>query len=436
MKENVILIFDIGKTNKKVLVFNEQGEVLDSYLESIPEIQDEDAYSCDDLEAIVAWIRFQYGLLKAHEKYQVKAINFATYGATLVHLDAHNETILPIYNYLKPFANELKEQLLHLYFNDNQSEFSIQTSSPFMGMLNSGLQLYWLKHSKPDKYDQIKTSLHLPQYLSFLFSNQKVSDYSSIGCHTGLYDFKNKTYHQWVTAEGIDKKLAPIVGPTFFATSDDIFVGAGLHDSSSALIPYLQEYKEPFILISTGTWSMQINPFNSTALTEKELSKDCLSFLKADGTPVKTSRIFLGKEHEMQCERIATHFKVPTDFYLKASFSDEIAIALPPYYPLCLAGTGPVPEPQDKLWDLSIFSSSVVAYQNLVYHLIELLQLSINLVDNAQVQNIFVDGGFASNQIFIHYLQQAYPTKKVETIGFAQATALGAFHQIAALLKK
>jgi sugar (pentulose or hexulose) kinase len=52
--------------------------------------------------------------------------------------------------------------------------------------------------------------LHLPQYLSYLFSRVAASDITSIGCHTNLWDFSNNDYHEWVKKEAIIDKLAPL----------------------------------------------------------------------------------------------------------------------------------------------------------------------------------------------------------------------------------
>src|SRR5690606_19418935 len=139
------------------------------------------------------------------------------------------------------------------------------------------------------------------QYLSFLVSGQMYSDMTSIGCHTALWDYNTNDYHQWVKDSGIDKKLAPIVnGDEVFSAAfpgSPYKVGVGLHDSSSALIPYLLNFHEPFVLISTGTWCISFNPFNEEALTKEQLEKDCLFYFTYAGTPVKASRLFGGFVH-------------------------------------------------------------------------------------------------------------------------------------------
>ena len=115
--------------------------------------------------------------------------------------------------------------------------------------------------------------------------------------------------------EGIDAKLAPLL-PANQATeclfsNRKMFVGTGLHDSSAALIPYLAVFTEPFILLSTGTWCITLNPFNKTPLTTEELKKDCLCYMEYQGKPVKASRLFAGYEHEQQVKKLAAHLNKP-----------------------------------------------------------------------------------------------------------------------------
>jgi sugar (pentulose or hexulose) kinase len=428
--QEVILIFDIGKTNKKCLVFDTNGKVIDEYAEQFVEITDEDNFLCDDLQALEKWVLGQYELLQKNETYKIIAINFATYGASLVHVNADGKPLTALYNYLKPIPKNVTATFVEKYFKGDESVFATTTSSPFMGMLNSGLQLYWLKQTKPQIWEEIKYSLHLPQYLSYLFTKEFYSDYTSIGCHTGLWDSNKNKYAQWVLDEYIHFKLARINDKAVVKiNTEGIKIGLGLHDSSSALIPYLKNTSKEFLLISTGTWCINLNPFNFSPLTAYELSKDCLQFLQANGKPVKASRIFLGKEHQYQAERIATHFNVAEDFYKDIALQITDVTKLN-FIPACMEGSGPLPQKQTQQWDLSIFDNEAEAYNYLMLGLVTLLQLSINLVDTVNVTQFFIDGGFAANKIFLALIQQFNPTKKVDVVDFPQATALGAYLQV------
>ena len=115
------------------------------------------------------------------------------------------------------------------------------------------LQLYWLKNTKPEVFKKIRYSLHLPQYLSFVFTGIPLSEYTSIGCHTSLWDFEKRDYHDWVYAEKLDQILPPIVSTETSINMNyngkRIKIGVGIHDSSAALLPYVRSLKKQFILI-------------------------------------------------------------------------------------------------------------------------------------------------------------------------------------------
>src|ERR1035438_2193438 len=274
----VIAIFDVGKTNKKLLLFDEHYKIVFEEDKQFEEIKDEDDFPCEDINAITDWIENSFDRLLKNEKYEIKAINFSAYGASFVYLDEQLNVILPLDNYLKPYPPKLKDKFYKEYGSEDY--FAKQTASPVLGNLNSGMQLYRLKYENEDSFNKIKYALHLPQYLSFVFANKLYSEITSIGCHTNLWDYQRNKYHSWLSKEGINSKLPPI------KSSDDIPgyinetipVGIGVHDSSSALIPYLISFNEPFVLISTGTWNITLNPFNDSELTIDELHQDCLCY--------------------------------------------------------------------------------------------------------------------------------------------------------------
>ena len=54
--KNVIAVIDIGKTNKKIFLFDEKLEVVSVKKVQFEEIKDEDGFPCDDIEAIERWI--------------------------------------------------------------------------------------------------------------------------------------------------------------------------------------------------------------------------------------------------------------------------------------------------------------------------------------------------------------------------------------------
>jgi sugar (pentulose or hexulose) kinase len=427
MKKGVFAIFDLGKTNKKLLLFDEDLQPLEEHSQSIPESLDDEGFPCDDLPQLSSWLLNHWAKLKQRSDLLLKGVNFSAYGASFVHLDAQGQTIGPLYNYLKPCPAAVQEAFyaeIEQHEGQSQASFAASTCSPAMGMLNSGLQLYWLARQRPDVFQRIHTSLHLPQYLSYLLSGEKFSDYTSLGCHTALWDFQKAAYHPWVKRSGIEEKLAPLTQDSIATVREGVLLGVGLHDSSAALLPYLLREKEPFILLSTGTWCINLNAFNAAPLSIAELEADCLAYLSPKGNPVKASRIFFGREHDHQVERIARHYGVAQDFYKKLSGREKVNLQ-DGFIPACMQGTGPVLGQAQGDWDFSTCTDAISAYYSLMKGLMDLLQQSIELVDNG-VNQLFIDGGFAQNPLFRQMLASRFPTKRIETLEFNQATALGA----------
>lgn len=434
-KTSVIAIFDIGKTNKKLFLFDEQYKIVLEKSTQFDETKDEDGDNCEDLDLLNSWVTKTFEEVLNLPDFAIKALNFSTYGASFVHLNADGEAIAPLYNYLKTYPENLKKQFYDTY--DAEQKFSQISASPVLGNLNSGMVLYRLKYEKPELYAKIKYSLHLPQYLNFLFTGNYYSDITSIGCHTNLWDFTKNTYHRWVHEEGIDEKLAPIFPSNQVQKKSigeyELQVGVGLHDSSAALIPYLASFTEPFILLSTGTWCISLNPFNHIPLSAEELQYDCLSYMHYEGKPVKASRLFAGYEHEQQTKRLASHFNLANDYYKTVKCDDELLQALRESQlhgdddHLREAKRPPLQESLFGSRDLTVFNNYEEAYHQLIIDIVAQQLIATELVlNNSPVKKLFVDGGFGKNEIFMKLLAMAFPTLEVYAASVAQATSLGA----------
>jgi len=417
------LIFDIGKTNKKYFLFDEDFNVVLQSETSFPEIYDDDKFLCDDIDLITQWLIDTYNFITS--KYNISKINFSTYGASFVHLDKNNLPITPLYNYLKPLPKNTGNELLNHF--ENKLDFSLQTSSPFLGMLNSGLQLYWLKNSKTSIYSQIKTSLHFPQYCSFLFTKKLFSEFTSIGCHTGLWDYSKKDYHHWVKDEDIDKKLAPIVESTHIIRNKHTEIGVGIHDSSAALLPYLYGSGEKFVLLSTGTWSICLNPFNDEKLTEFELKNDCLNFMQPNGNPVKASRLFLGNEHQIQLQNLNKIYKKDSSHFIKIKFDMDT---------FCDLYRNQVKLFYFKSWEntdktnsnFDQFPTFSKAYHQLIFELVnsQIKSLKMIIGNTKDISTVFIDGGFSKNELFCKMLALRLPNYRIKTTELGVGSALGA----------
>ena len=335
---------------------------------------------------------------------------------------------------------KLHGKLLKEFFTKygSQEKITRQTASPALGFLNAGLQLFWLKYRKPELFKQIKYSLHFPQYLSYLFTGKTYSEITSIGCHTTLWDFEKQHPHDWVYKEKLMSLFPPLIN-TFNTVkirykSRQIPCGIGVHDSSAALIPYQLRFEEPFILVSTGTWSITLNPYSDEPLTFEELNRDCLSYINYKNQPVRASRLFLGKEHSYQRDRIAAHFRKDKEYNNSLKFDPDLIRKLirennkyKKFFPEMMVGTGPYPKRFIQKADLKLFDNFEEAYHQLMLDLISMQATSIELArGNSKIKKIFLAGRFCRNEIFVKLLASRFPEIEVYTPEHSSVTPLGA----------
>ncbi|SDL50358.1 Sugar (pentulose or hexulose) kinase [Catalinimonas alkaloidigena] len=414
-------IFDIGKTNKKFLLFDEGFRIVKEVSIHPDDSADEDGFPCEDLPRLMSWMQQTWDEARRTPDYQIRSLNFTTYGASFVHLDADGHPVAPLYNYLKPLPPDVRDQFYADYGPADQ--LARETASPALDLLNSGLQLYWLKQARPDVFAQIHISLHLPQFCSFLFTGHQASELTSIGCHTALWDYDQNTYHRWVNAEGIAPLFPPLaLGTKRLELEGGLIAGVGLHDSSASLVPYLKTIEEPFLLISTGTWSITMNPFSDDPLTPELLAQDCLNFLTYEGKTVRASRLFLGYEHESRVKQLEADFHQKPDSYKWVRFN-------PTYLK---------PAAQPKAVQTSVLSETEEeqpptpatfeeAYHQLVMELVALQLHALQLAQGTTVaRKVIVTGGFCHNEIFLKGLASLLPDQEVYISDLPHATAIGA----------
>lgn len=329
---------------------------------------------------------------------------------------------------MKPMRQEVIDSFYENY--GPEDEFSRVSGSLNMGMLNTGLQLYWLKTDKPEVFSKIKYSLHLPQYLSYLFTGTPVSEYTSIGCHTHLWDFEKNSYHQWVNKEQIDSVLPPIVPSNHLIDIDykgkNISFGPGIHDSSSALLPYVSSIADPFLLVSTGTWSISINPFTEGALSVEDIKRESLYNMRIDGSPVKVARLFLGNEYKLQTKELTAHFKVHKDYHRTIKFDEDVFFEInkdfePMFKWKSIRGNN---EPESTHITYDKFEH---AYHQLMLELVLLQVESINsAIGNQKIDDLYIDGGFSDNDVYIKLLSYYLRGMKLRTTDASLGSALGA----------
>ena len=97
----VVAIFDVGKTNKKLFLFDEHYHIVFERSARFLETTDEDGDPCENLESLRLSVFDSLHEVFRKNEFEIKAINFTSYGASFVYIDEHGRPLTPLYNYLK-----------------------------------------------------------------------------------------------------------------------------------------------------------------------------------------------------------------------------------------------------------------------------------------------------------------------------------------------
>lgn len=423
-----IAIYHVQRYVKKLVLFDQEFRVVHVEKEIFEDISDSDGFPCEDLHKLTNWILQTWEKLEADTRFDVKAVNFTTYGPALVHLNQNSEPVAPLFDNRKAIPEEIETQFFKTY--GSQDTLTLETYSPYLGLGNAGLQLYWLKYTQPSVFKKIKTSLFLSQYCAFLFTTHFLTDHTHLGGYTLLWDYKNKRFDQWAYEEGFVDLLPRIAinaeaGLTPFR-HHFIPVGTGLLDTAAGLVPFMKRNVDPFLLLLTGNSFTVLNPFASKELSLEDLKKDCLCYLAFDGSTVKASRLMLGLWHEQYTKKFASHFFRESTFYTLVKYDPEIAAAihslpslLEDYYHA---------KPDFKAASLDEFENYEIAYHKLISDIIRIQLQAIFLAGEnlASIKKLYIEGDFAHNSIFMKMLTDALPQLKIKASDLEEGPALGA----------
>ena len=312
MASGASIVIDIGKTLSKVSLWNAGGRMLDR------QVRANESHSLDgilrlDVYAIGHW------LLEALARYsdtpvsRIVAVGHGAGVCALVGEDIEKSVLaFPPLDY----EQALPDTIMTAY--RAQRDPFAQTGSPALpDGLNIGSQLYWLDQLYPD--DMAKATL-LPwaQYWTWFLTGKAVSEVTSLGCHTDLWNPQTSDFSPMAKCQGWADRFAPIrrAGETVgtlkpdiasaMGLSPDIIVVAGLHDSNAALLaargfPEIAENEAT--VLSTGTWFVAMRlpaePIDTAFLPEE---RDCLVNVDVKGCAVPSARFMGGREIETLIE--------------------------------------------------------------------------------------------------------------------------------------
>ena len=78
-KQNVIAVFDVGKTNKKLFLFDENYKIVFERSARFFETVDEDGFPCENLDSLKLSVFDSLREVFRIKEFDIKAVNFSSY---------------------------------------------------------------------------------------------------------------------------------------------------------------------------------------------------------------------------------------------------------------------------------------------------------------------------------------------------------------------
>lgn len=307
MEEYCIAVFDVGKTNKKLVVFDSELRMVDSVYRSFPEIERE-GLRCEDVEAMESWLEGE--LRRVSGRYPVRVISVTTHGATYAAVDAGARPVFPVLSY----TNDVDESFNREFYRTFGDPLELQktTATPhFDGLLNVAKGLFFASRRFPERYEKTAAVLNFPQYFGARLTGRFGAESTYVGCHSFLWDFQKSRWSSVAGKLGILDRLPKEIGRPWdvlgtvkpevcerTGLSENTVVTLGIHDSNASLLPYLIDTAGDFVLASTGTWCVAMHPAQAAVFDEEDLGKVVFFNLDAFGRPVKTAIFAAGMEYD------------------------------------------------------------------------------------------------------------------------------------------
>ncbi len=446
-----IAVLDVGKTNKKVRVYDDDYHCVEERYVSIP-ADESGEVDFEKTEDTARW--FLDTLAEVNRDHPVDAVAVSTHGATWVGLDEAGELALPVIAYTTDPGEDL-HAAFYKACRSTPEEMHDELFTPNLGALaNLAKGIFFARHRFPDRFAGIRTILHYPQYFGHLLTATAAVETTYTGCHSYLWDYRKAEVSRVADALEIREMLpAPVrhagdrLGTVTEAVAartglaGDTVVSLGIHDSNASLLPLLIQIEEPFVLNSTGTWCVAMAPGSEPALSESEMRQGVFFNCDAFGRPVKTSIFMGGQEHDTWLGRL----RESRGLEGFPDFDADVAESLLRsgglfFFPGVMPGTGPFPDSTSRLrhgqdeWTLDAIRGGAAGPDVPAETLYLMLNASLAVQSAAQLSAagledgmpIVLEGGFRKNRAYQAMLQAMFPHSTVKTTDLEEATAFGA----------
>lgn len=495
--EYAIGVLDIGKTNKKFLVYDRELAIADSAFATFPELREgpvngsgpsqgeaggffyaeppsgarapggsgprEVEVRLEDTGAIQRWILEQ--LTRFAARYPIRALSVSTHGATFGCVDGEGNLAVPVVSY----TTEPGEAFHQAFYRQVGASDDLQrsTATPRLAaLLNVAQGIYFVQRRYPERFARARAILGYPQYFGCFLTGGIGAEPTYTGCHGYLWDFRRGRWSEVAEKLGILDLLPPRlqspwemlgrIRPEIAARtglSPDTRVTLGIHDSNAALLPYLLKHGLRFVLNSTGTWCVVMRPAEEVDFQPEEIGKAVFYNLDAFGRPVKTCIFMAGIEYDTYTaliRRVSGTSEAPPfdlELYRRIVAGRRLFIL-----PGAARGTGQFPDSAPRIVEdgrvipleaaqsggqvPDFFRDPATACAVLNLSLAVQTRVALQRAGTPEGTPIFTEGGFRRNEDYNRLITALFPASAVSLTGMEEASAFGAALLARAALEK
>jgi L-fuculokinase len=444
VKTKTVAVLDVGKTNKKVRLYNRALEVVAEERTTV-EPYLVDGLEVEDSGRLLAW--FQEALKKLSADYEIRAITITTHGATCAFLGADGKLSHPVISYTAEKGAEVQEEFYATY--GPRAELHRATCSPDLGFANIGKILHYAKTRLPEVWANTRHALFYTNYLGYELTGAMGADPTYIGNHTYLWDFRAKTWSAVGKALGADALFPSkvlqsweqlgVVKPEIAQACGlpaDCGVTLGIHDSNANFLPYLAQGYENFLLNSSGTWCVLMRQAHTPDLTDDEIAGKVFFNLNPVNEPVRTCVFPAGMEYETFRGFTDNKDTDDLDAALKV-IADKRLFVVPGVLPDATAFPGATPRvvDGDTVHTLDQLKASAgrpltglgqAYYSALNLSLAFATRRMLNLCGVNEGTTVFIEGGFANNKLYCELLAALCPKQTIALTSVKEGTSFGA----------
>ena len=295
-----IAVFDVGKTNIKLVVFDRGGTVLAERSAPNTPLAPDSEWPYLRLDTEGAWAFLIGALKELGARFSIEAISTTTHGCAGVLMQSDGPALPPLDYEFDGFGD------IDADYDAARPPFDEARSPHLSRGLNLGRHLFYYERYYPAQFKQATAFRTYAQYFAWRLGGAIASEVTSLGAHTDLWRPNEGDLSSMVDALGRRRLFPPrrkawntlgTLKPEIANTtglSPNVRIICGAHDSNAALVPHLLSRREPFTVVSTGTWVI-IMAVGGKGQLDPEA--DMLANVDVRGEPVPTARFMGGREY-------------------------------------------------------------------------------------------------------------------------------------------